>query len=37
MWVYGLDWAGPEWREVADAFECGNEPSRSMKCGEFLD
>jgi len=22
---------------VADAFECGNEPSGSVKCGEFLD
>jgi len=25
MWVYGLDWAGPGWRQVADACECGNE------------
>ena len=24
-------------REVADACECGNEPSGSVKCGEFLD
>jgi len=23
--------------QVADACECGNEPSGSMKCGEFLD
>jgi len=23
--------------QVADAFECGNEPSGSVKCGEFLD
>ena len=37
MWVYGLDWAGPEQGQVADACECGNEPSGSMKCGEFLD
>jgi len=22
---------------VADACECGNEPSGSIKCGEFLD
>ena len=22
---------------VADAYECGNEPSGSVKCGEFLD
>ena len=34
MWVYGLDWAGGQ---VADACECGNEPSGSVKCGEFLD
>ena len=37
MWVYGLDWAGPEMRQVADACECGNDPSGSVKCGEFLD
>ena len=22
---------------MADACECGNEPSGSVKCGEFLD
>ena len=32
MWVYSLDGV-----EVADACECGNEPSGSVKCGEFLD
>jgi len=37
MWVYGLDWAGPGYRQVADACECGNEPSGSVKCGEFFD
>ena len=37
MWVYGLDCAGPGYRQVADACECGNEPSGSVKCGEFLD
>ena len=37
MWVCGLDWAGPGQRQVADACECGNEPSGSVKCGEFLD
>ena len=26
MRVYGLDWAGPGQRQVADACECGNEP-----------
>ena len=36
MWVYGLDWAGPGQRQVADACECGNEPSGSVKCGEIL-
>jgi len=24
-------------RQVAEACECGNEPSGSVKCGEFLD
>ena len=33
----GLDWAGPGQIQVADACECGNEPSGSVKCGEFLD
>jgi len=23
--------------QVADACECGNEPSGSVKCGEFID
>ena len=37
MWVYGLDWAGPGYGQEADGCECGNEPSGSVKCGEFLD
>ena len=37
MWVYGLDWAGPGQKQMADACECGNEHSGSVKCGEFLD
>ena len=37
MWACGLDWAGPGLREVPDGCECGNEPSGSVKCGEFLD
>ena len=37
MWIYELDWAGPRQGQVADACECGNEPSGSVKCGEFLD
>jgi hypothetical protein len=34
---YGLDRAGSEYRQVAGTCECGNEPSGSMKCGEFFD
>ena len=34
---YELDWAGSGLRQVADACECGNEPSGSVKCGVFLD
>jgi len=30
-------WAGPGYGQVADVCECGNEPSGSVKCGEFLD
>ena len=26
-----------DWRQVTGACECGNEPSGSVKCGEFLD
>ena len=37
MWVYGLDWAGPGQRQVAEACECCNEPSGSVKCRAFLD
>jgi hypothetical protein len=38
-WVvgYGLDWAGSGKRQVAGTCECGNEPSGSIKRGEFLD
>ena len=32
------DWIGlAKDRQVADACECDNEPSGSVKCGEFLD
>ena len=34
---YGLDRAGSGKRQVAGTCECGNEPSGSIKCGEFLD
>ena len=37
MWVCGLDWAGTGQGQVADACECGDEPSGTIKCGEFLD
>jgi len=33
----GLDWAGTGLGQVVDACECGDEPSGSIKCGEFLD
>jgi len=32
-----VDWTGPGLRQVADACECSNEPSGSVKCGEFLN
>ena len=31
-----MDWTGLA-QDVADGCECGNEPSGSVKCGEFLD
>ena len=34
---YGLDRAGSGKGQVAGTCECGNEPSGSIKCGEFLD
>ena len=34
IWT-GLGW--PRLETVADCCECGNEPSGSVKCGEFLD
>ena len=37
MWEYGLNRAGSGQGKVAGACECGNEPSGSIKCGEFLD
>jgi hypothetical protein len=38
-WVVG-GWNGSSWLRigtVAGTCECGNEPSGSVKCGEFLD
>jgi len=37
-WDVGI-WTGLGWpriEQVADTCECGNEPSGSVKCGEFL-
>jgi hypothetical protein len=35
---WGMDWIGlAQDRQVASTCECGNEPSGSIKCGEFLD
>jgi len=36
-WGHGLDRSGSGWRQVAGTCECGNKPSVSIKCGEFLD
>jgi len=33
---YGLDLGGSGYRQLAGTCECGNEPSGSIKCGEFL-
>ena len=37
MWGYGLDRAGLAQGQVAGTCEHDNEPSGSIKCGEFLD
>jgi hypothetical protein len=34
---YGLDRVGSEYGQFAGTCDCGNEPSGSIKCGEFLD
>jgi hypothetical protein len=34
---YGLDGSGSGKGRVAVTCKCGNEPSSSIKCGEFLD
>ena len=34
---YGLDRAGSGKGQEVDTCKCGNEPSGSIKCGEFLD
>ena len=37
MWGYELDRTASRYGQVAGICECGNEPSRSIKCGELLD
>jgi len=37
MWWHGLDQAVSGLGQVAVTCECGNEPSGSIKCGEFLE
>jgi hypothetical protein len=37
MWGYGLDRAGSGEGQVVGTWKCDNEPSGSIKCGEFLD
>jgi len=34
---YGLDRSDSGFGQVTGTCECGNEPSGSIKCGEFLD
>ena len=34
---HGLDCYGSVQRQVVGCCECSNEPSGSMKCGEFVD
>jgi hypothetical protein len=36
MWGYGLDRAYSGWGQVVRSCECCNEPSGSIKCGEFI-
>jgi hypothetical protein len=36
MWGHGLDRVGSEYGLVAATLDCVNEPSGSIKCGEFL-
>jgi hypothetical protein len=37
MWDNGQDPAGSVYVQVAGTCECGNEPSGSIKCVEFLE
>ena len=35
--VHEMDLSGSGWGQVAGSCECGNKPSSSIKCGEYLD
>jgi len=37
IWRHGLDRAGSGYGQVTGTCESGNDPSGSIKCGEFLD
>jgi hypothetical protein len=32
----GVDWSGSGYGQVDKSYECGNDPSGSIKCREFL-
>jgi hypothetical protein len=36
-WGHRLDLSGSGYGQVAGSCECGDEPSSSIKCGEFLE
>jgi hypothetical protein len=33
----GMDWIELAQGQVSGTYECSNEPSESIKCGEYLD
>ena len=35
-WRHGLDWSGSGQGQVTGTYECGNESSEFIKCGNFL-
>ena len=37
MWEHRLDGCGSEEGLLVGTCDCGNEPSNTIKCGEFLD
>jgi hypothetical protein len=36
-WILGKEWEGVDWIQLAGDRDNGNQPSGSMKGGEFLD